>query len=96
MPWSIPLGRNRLPKLLLQWDFPWMRTPVLLLGQVSPGDEEKWDALVACHRPGGEYGLVCPSPIPIPPHPSASLVLQHHPTAIQAMGMGLHPSWCIQ
>lgn len=39
-----------------------MMTPVLPLGQVSPGDEEERDALVACHRPGGEYGLVCPIP----------------------------------
>lgn len=62
MPWSIPLGRKRAPTLLFQWDFPWMMTPVLPLGQVSPGDEEEQDALVACHRPGGEYGLVCPIP----------------------------------
>lgn len=31
-----------------------------------------------------------------PSHPSASLVLKHHPIAVQDMGMGLHPSWCIQ
>lgn len=78
MSWSIPEGRKKAPKLILQWDFPWIMTTVLPLGQVSLGDEEEQDALVVCHCPGGEYGLVHP----IPSHPSASLMLKHHPIAV--------------
>ncbi|XP_061207406.1 tumor necrosis factor receptor superfamily member 19L isoform X2 [Neopsephotus bourkii] len=53
MPWSIPVEGNRDPQAASPLGFPLDGDPDASPRAGLPSDEEQWDALVACHCPGG-------------------------------------------